>query len=90
MSSRKTGFCCLLLGAEPLQGGPFALAPAFNVFGSYFPAWMLCILVAILLAVLVRFLVKRLGFEEQLEPGMVTYPSLAAFFSFTLWLVFFK
>ena len=88
MSFRKTGFCFLLLVLVPLTG--CQTAPAFNIYGSYFPSWMLCVLVAILLAVVVRLVVKRLGVEEQMEPGIVTYPSLAAFFSFTLWLVFFN
>ena len=46
--------------------------------------------VDVLLAVLVRLVAKQLGMEDHMEPGLVTYPSLTAFFSFTLWLVFFN
>ncbi len=65
-------------------------APSFNVLGSYFPAWMLCVLVAIVLTVITRAAVRRLRMEERLEPLVITYPFLTATFAFTLWLIFFS
>jgi hypothetical protein len=32
----------------------------------------------------------RIKLEEQLTPLIVVYPSLAAFFTFTIWLLFFS
>ena len=66
------------------------LAPSFNILGSYFPAWMLCVIVSILLVVVLRLIVRKARLEHHLEPGGVTYPCLAAFFSFTLWLLLFS
>lgn len=65
-------------------------APSFNILGSFFPAWIFCGVLGILLAVAVRFYFVRIKLEEQLKPLIVVYPCLAAFFTFTLWLLFFS
>ena len=62
-------------------------APSVDVLGSFFPAWLVCFIVAIVLTALVRLLVMRLRFTVALP--MLAYPGLAAFFTFVLWLVFF-
>src|SRR6266853_6758941 len=65
-------------------------APSFNLLGSFFPAWILCGVMGILLAVAVRLFFVRIKLEQQLKPLIVVYPCLAAFFTFTLWLLFFS
>jgi len=65
-------------------------APSFNILGSFFPAWILCGVIGILLAVAVRILFVRLNFEQELSPLIVVYPCLAAFFTFSIWLLFFS
>jgi hypothetical protein len=65
-------------------------APSFNLLGSFFPAWILCGVTGILLAVAVRLFFVRIKLEEQLTPLILVYPCLAAFFTFTLWLMFFS
>ncbi len=65
-------------------------APLFNILGSYFPAWILCMLISIVLTAVVRTLVRRLGVEDYLKPLMLTYPCLTACFAFSSWLVFFS
>jgi hypothetical protein len=65
-------------------------APAFNVLGSFFPSWILCGVVGILLAFGARMLFVRANFEKELSPLILVYPSLAAFFTFTTWLLFFS
>jgi YtcA family len=66
-------------------------APSFNILGSYFPAWIVCGIVGILLAVAVRLFFVRINFEnELLAPLILVYPCLTAFFTFTIWLVFFS
>jgi heme/copper-type cytochrome/quinol oxidase subunit 4 len=62
-------------------------APSVEVLGSFFPAWLVCFLVAIVLTALARLLVMRLRLKVALP--MLAYPGLAAFFTFALWLVFF-
>ena len=65
-------------------------APSFNLLGSFFPAWILCGVIGILLAVAVRLFFVRIKLEQQLTPLILVYPCLAAFFTFTLWLLFFS
>lgn len=62
-------------------------APSFDIGGSFFPAWLVCFTVAILLTVLARWLLLRLHIEIAFP--ILTYPSMTAFFTFALWLVFF-
>jgi hypothetical protein len=77
----------LLLGVLPLAG--CQQAPSFNVLGSFFPAWLLCVTLGILLAAGTRFLLLATHLEEALSPPIVMYPCLAALFTFGLWLLFF-
>jgi len=65
-------------------------APLFNILGSYFPAWILCMLISIILTAVVRVLVRRFGLEDYLKPLVLTYPCLTACFAFSSWLVFFS
>ena len=65
-------------------------APTFNVLGSFFPAWILCGVIGIVLTVAVRVILVRIDFEKELSPLIVVYPCMAAFFTFTLWLLFFS
>jgi hypothetical protein len=62
-------------------------APAIDVMGSLFPAWLLCIALGTLTAVLARWLLLR--YRIQLLFPFLAYPCLAAVFTFAIWLVFF-
>ena len=62
-------------------------APSIEVLGSFFPAWLVCFIVAIVLTALVRLVLLRLRMKAALP--MLVYPSLAALFTFLLWLLFF-
>jgi len=63
-------------------------APSFDIAGSLFPAWIVCLVLGILLAILSRWLLLRL--KVALTLPVLVYPSLAAFFTFLLWLVLFS
>lgn len=65
-------------------------APSLNILGSFFPAWILCGVVGILLTVVARILFVRTDFEKELSPLVLVYPCLAAFFTFSTWLLFFS
>ena len=62
-------------------------APSVEVLGSFFPAWLVCFIVAIVLTVLARLALLRLRVKTALP--LLVYPSLAALFTFLLWLLFF-
>jgi hypothetical protein len=87
---RRVAVAGLLFAPQLLAAG-CSRAPTFNILGSFFPAWILCGVVGILLAVVVRLLFVRIKLEDQLlAPLILVYPCLTAFFTFTLWLVFFS
>jgi hypothetical protein len=67
----------------------FSHAPSLDVFGSFFPIWLLCIAAAILLTLAVRFLLIQARLDGELGPRVIVYPSLAALFACAIWLVFF-
>ena len=80
-----------VLFAPQLLAAGCSRAPTFNILGSFFPAWILCGIIGILLAVVVRLFFVRIKLEDQLlAPLILVYPCLTAFFTFTLWLVFFS
>ena len=62
-------------------------APSFDILGSFFPAWLVCLMVAILLTAVSRALLIR--YVEIVWPVLV-YPSLTAIFAFVLWLALFR
>jgi YtcA family len=66
-------------------------APTFNILGSFFPAWILCGVIGIVLASITRLIFVRIKLEDQLLwPLILVYPCLTAFFTFSLWLLFFS
>ena len=76
----------LLLLVTPLLSS-CSRAPSVEVLGSFFPAWLVCFIVAIVLTALVRLALLRLRIKAALP--LLVYPSLAALFTFLLWLIFF-
>jgi len=83
--SRFVRHLLLLLASPQLWG--CSRAPSVDVLGSFFPAWMVCFIVALVLTALVRLALLRLRVKAALP--MLVYPSLAALFTFLLWLIFF-
>jgi hypothetical protein len=63
-------------------------APSFDIVGSFFPAWLVCIFAGLLLTVAFRWLFLRLRVVIALP--VLTYPSLTALFTFALWLALFR
>jgi len=65
-----------------------ARAPSFDIDGSLFPAWLVCLVLGLSLAILARWLLLRRKVPVILP--MLVYPSFAAVFTFLLWLIFFR
>jgi hypothetical protein len=80
--TRRAAKLCFVLG---LAG--CSKAPAFDVMGSLFPAWLLCIVLGALLASLTRWQLTR--HRINLLFPFFTYPCLAAAYTFAIWLVCF-
>jgi hypothetical protein len=64
------------------------MAPTFDVLGSFFPAWLVCLTASLLLTAAARWLMLRLQLVIALP--VLTYPSLTALFAFTFWFAFFR
>jgi hypothetical protein len=78
----------VFLLALPLAG--CSHAPTFNILGSFFPSWLLCLIVGICLAALVNWVLTRYKLEKLIVWPVLIYPCIATFFSFFLWLIFFS
>jgi hypothetical protein len=63
-------------------------APSFDILGSFFPAWLVCLALAVLLTIAARWLLRRVRVELSLP--VLTYPSLTAAVTLSLWLAFFR
>jgi len=63
-------------------------APSFDIVGSFFPAWLVCLILGILLTLPTRWLLLRQ--KIVIVFPVLIYPSLAALFTFLLWLIFFS
>jgi YtcA-like protein len=81
---RRTAGCGLAAGALTSCGR----APAFDILGSFFPAWLICLAVGVLLTAAARWLLLRV--HIPLAIPVLTYPSLTALLTFMVWLAFFR
>ena len=63
-------------------------APSVDVLGSFFPGWLVCLVLGIVLAAAARLALMRLRIKVAIP--ILVYPSLAAIFTFVLWLLFFN
>jgi len=90
---KKNGSCLLTLTATMGALAPLAgcqRAPTFSILGSFFPAWLFCIVAGILLAWAAHWFFARLELDKHIKPAILVYPCLAAFCAFTLWLAIFS
>ena len=87
MSARPHRILYRAASLAPLLLSGCGRAPAFDVLGSFFPAWLVCFAVAILLAVLCRALLQP---RVEIAFPVLVYPSLTAIFTFALWLALFR
>jgi hypothetical protein len=65
-------------------------APSISIIGSFFPAWMVCLIAGVVLAFAVRYLLLRSGLESEVGPVALFYPCVVAASTCLLWLIFFR
>jgi YtcA family len=65
-------------------------APSIDIIGSFFPAWLVCLIVAIVGTFLVRTILLRLRLETEVGPLALFYPSLVVLLSCGIWLAFYR
>lgn len=65
-------------------------APTFNILGSFFPAWLICMFAGIVLAVVANRILVYFRLDNEILLPIVIYPCLALFFACALWLIWFS
>ena len=68
----------------------FCCSPIINLWGAYWPVWVLCLLGGILLALMSRFVFSWVRVESLLGPLVLVYPMLVVAYSCGLWLLLYR
>ncbi len=65
------------------------VVPSVNILGSFFPAWLISIVIGVVLTVLTRqaFLITKIA--PYLRPALAAYASLILLWTLAAWLVVF-
>jgi YtcA family len=85
-----TPACSLGLAGICLVCSGCGRAPAVEVIGSFFPAWMVCLIASIVLASALRLFLVRRQLEPAIEPVAIFYPCVVILISCLLWLIFYR
>ena len=82
---------CYLLPANCYPGGALVASyvPSLDVYGSYFPAWLICLIVGVILTVLVAQIGRLLDLGALRKFGPLIPVSLILIFSIATWFLFF-
>jgi hypothetical protein len=64
--------------------------PTINLYGTFIPAWLICMAAGTAGAVAFRYLFAAVKLEPHLGPLILVYPCLVVMLSCLVWLFFFK
>ena len=65
-------------------------SPTVDVLGSYFPSWMVCMVIGLALTLICRQLLIGFKLDTHLRPIPVVYVCLMICCTLAVWLMFFK
>ncbi len=65
-------------------------SPTVDVLGSYFPAWMVCILSGLALTLIAHWIVQVGNLKPYIGPAPLIYSSLMTIFTFATWILFYQ
>jgi hypothetical protein len=65
-------------------------SPTFNILGSFFPAWLICLFAGIILSAVANRIFVRFSLDKEILWPVVVYPCIALFSACALWLIFFS
>jgi hypothetical protein len=65
-------------------------SPTVDIVGSYFPAWIICVVLGLALTLITRQILIGLKLNTRLHPAPLIYICMLVFFTLVLWLAFFK
>jgi hypothetical protein len=87
---RTAGLALALLALVTAPRAVAAQSPSIDVLGSYFPAWLICIVAGVALTIVTRLLFVAWKLDAHLFPAPIIYPCLTAVFAMTVWLFFYR
>src|SRR6266550_6888110 len=65
-------------------------SPTIDILGSYFPAWIICILSGLALTFVAHWIVQVGKLESYIGPAPLIYSSLMIIFTFATWILFYQ
>ena len=65
------------------------VSPSVNILGSFFPAWLISIVIGVVLTVVVRQLFVAIDVASHLRPAGLVYPCLGGLLILATWLILF-
>jgi hypothetical protein len=91
--SRRVGIIGLLLliGTLIFVVRPVShRSPTIDILGSYFPAWMICIVSGLTLTLVSRWLIRAYHLEAYASPAPLIYSCLTIIYTFVTWIAFYQ
>jgi YtcA family len=65
-------------------------SPTIDILGSYFPAWMICIVSGLTLTLVAHWIVQVCHLKPYLGPAPLIYSCLMIIFTFATWILFYQ
>ena len=65
-------------------------SPTVDILGSYFPAWMVCIISGLTLTLVAHWIVQVCHLKPYLGPAPLIYSCLMIIFTFATWILFYQ
>jgi len=81
----------LLIGALIFVVRPVShRSPTVDILGSYFPAWMVCIVSGVTLTLITRWIIRAYHLERYASPAPLIYTCLTVIYTFLTWIIFYQ
>ena len=65
-------------------------SPTIDIVGSYFPAWMICIVSGLTLTLVAHWIVQLCKLKPYIGPAPLIYSCLMIIFTFATWILFYQ
>jgi hypothetical protein len=65
-------------------------SPTIDILGSYFPAWMICIVSGLTLTLVTRWIIQAYRLEPYASPAPLIYTCLTIIYTFVTWIIFYQ
>jgi hypothetical protein len=76
----------LIFGVRPISHR----SPSIDILGSYFPAWMICIVSGLTLTLVSRWIIRAYHLQPYASPTPLIYSCLTIIYTLTTWIVFYQ